>query len=404
MVSSPYWAKVDAPLGVYVDGFRKELRRLGYTPLTAAAHVRLMAHLSRWLVRQGLPASALTAPTVEAYFAARRAAGYFNERTPRALAPLVTYLQGLGVVPPDLPAAPSGPVEVLLARFRDYLLVERGLAATTAALNVRLARPFLADRVGADGQLDLAGLQAGEVAAFVLAQSRQRPRSAKRIVTAVRSLLRFAHVTGLIDQPLAAGVPSPAGWTLTSLPKGLDPTQVTALLAVCDRSTATGCRDFAILTLLVRLGLRVGEVATLALEDIDWRRGELVVRGKGHREDRLPLPADVGQAIVDYLRHARPAAVQGRTVFVRAQAPYRALTSHGVIALVQIAGRRAGLGPIAAHRLRHTAATAMLDAGGSLAEIGQVLRHRRALTTALYAKVDIPRLRALARPWPGDAA
>src|SRR6266545_1138199 len=190
MVSSPYWAKVDAPLGVYVDGFRKELRRLGYTPLTAAAHVRLMAHLSRWLVRQGLPAS---------------------------------------------------------------------------ALNVRLARPFLADRVGADGQLDLAGLQAGEVAAFVLAQSRQRPRSAKRIVTAVRSLLRFAHVTGLIDQPLAAGVSSPAGWTLTSLPKGLDPTQVTALLAGCDRSTATGCRDFAILTLLVRLGLRVGEVATLAL-------------------------------------------------------------------------------------------------------------------------------------------
>src|SRR6266545_117303 len=152
MVSSPYWAKVDAPLGVYVDGFRKELRRLGYTPLTAAAHVRLMAHLSRWLVRQGLPASALTAPTVEAYFAARRAAGYFNERTPRALAPLVTYLQGLGVVPPDLPAAPSGPVEVLLARFRDYLLVERGLAATTAALNVRLAQ-----RVGPDAGDGVAG-------------------------------------------------------------------------------------------------------------------------------------------------------------------------------------------------------------------------------------------------------
>jgi len=404
MVSSPYWAKVRGPLEAYVDGFREELRRLGYTPLTAAGHVRLMAHLSRWLVRQGLPASALTVSTVQTYFAQRRAAGYVNERTPRALAPLVAYLQGLGVVAQEPPAAPAGAVEVLLARFGDYLLIERGLAATTVALNVRLARPFLAQRVGADGQLDLAGLQAGEVAAFVVTQARQWPRSAKRIVTAVRSLLRFAHVTGLIDQPLAAGVPSPAGWTLTNLPKGLDPAQVAALLAGCDRSTATGCRDFAILTLLVRLGLRAGEVAALGLEDIDWRRGELVVRGKGHREDRLPLPTDVGQAIVDYLRYARPARAQDRTAFVRAQAPYRALTSPGVITVVQIAGHRAGLGRIAAHRLRHTAATAMLHAGGSLAEIGQVLRHRRALTTALYAKVDTPRLRVLARPWPGDAA
>jgi site-specific recombinase XerD len=232
MVSNPYWAKVRGPLAAYVDGFRDELQRLGYTPLSAAAHVRLMAHLSRWLVREGLSISALTASTVEAYFAERRAAGYVNERTPRALAPLVTYLRRLGVVPPEPPRVPTGPVEVLLSQYQDYLLVERGLAASTAALNVRLARPFLATQVGADGQLDLSGLRAGDVTAFVVAQSRQQPRSAKRIVTAVRSLLRFAHVAGLIDRPLAAGVPSPAGWTLTSLPKGLDPAQVTALLAV----------------------------------------------------------------------------------------------------------------------------------------------------------------------------
>jgi site-specific recombinase XerD len=404
MVSNPYWAEVRGPLAAYVDGFRGELQRLGYTPLSSAAHVRLMAHLSRWLARETLSASALTSSSVEAYFAERRAAGYVNERTPRALAPLVTYLRRLEVVPPEPPRTPAGPLEVMLSQYQDYLLVERGLAASTAALSMRLARPFLATRVGADGQLDLAGLRAGEVTAFVVAQSRQQPRSAKRIVTAVRSLLRFAHVAGLIDRPLAAGVPSPAGWTLTGLPKGLDPAQVTALLAGCDRSTATGCRDFAILTLLVRLGLRAGEVATLNLDDVDWRHGELTVRGKGHREDRLPLPADVGQAIVGYLQHARPTAAQDRTVFVRAQAPYRALTSHGVITVVGIAGRRAGLGPVAAHRLRHTAATAMLHAGGSLAEIGQVLRHRRALTTALYAKVDTAVLRMVARPWPGDAA
>jgi site-specific recombinase XerD len=184
----------------------------------------------------------------------------------------------------------------------------------------------------------------------------------------------------------------------------LSPSQVAALLAGCDRGNATGRRDFAILTLLVRLGLRAGEVASLALADVDWRRGELTVRGKGHREDRLPLPADVGQAIVDYLQQARPAMASGGMVFVRAQAPYRALTSHGVTTVVLTAARRAGLGDVTAHRLRHTAATAMLHAGGSLAEIGQVLRHRRVLTTALYAKVDVAALRMLARPWPGDAA
>ncbi len=404
MVSNPYWAKVHSPLDGYVDGFRDELLRLGYTPLTAAGHVRLMAHLSRWLAREALPASALTSSTVDRYFAERRAAGYYNERTPRALQPLMSYLRRLGVVPTEPPRTPTGPLEVLLSQYQDYLLVERGLVASTAALDVRLARPFLATRMCADGQLDLAGLSAGEVATFVVSQARQQPRSVKRIVTALRSLLRFAHVAGLIDRPLADGVPSPAGWTLTSLPKGLDPAQVAALLAGCDRSTATGCRDFAILTLLVRLGLRAGEIATLRLDEVDWRHGELTVRGKGHREDRLPLPADVGQAIVDYLQRARPDTAQGRTVFVRAQAPYLALTSHGVITVVGIAGRRAGLGNIAAHRLRHTAATAMLHAGGSLAEIGQVLRHRRALTTALYAKVDTDGLRMLARPWPGDAA
>ena len=404
MVSDPYWATVRGPLAAYVAGFRDQLLRLGYTPLTAAGHVRLVAHLSKWLAGQGLTASALTASTVEAYFAQRRAAGYVNERTPRALAPLLAYLRELDVVAAEQPPAPTGPVEVLLRQYRDYLLVERGLAASTAALDVRLARPFLATRVRADGRLDLAGLGAGEVAAFVVAQSRQQPRSAKRIVTAVRSVLRFAHVAGLVDQPLAEAVPSPAGWTLTSLPKGLSPMQVAALLAGCDRARATGCRDFAILTMLVRLGLRAGEVAALALEDIDWRHGELTVRGKGYREDRLPLPDDVGRAIVDYLQHARPAAASGRTVFVRAQAPYRALTSNAVTTVVLTAARRAGLGDVAAHRLRHSAATAMLHAGGSLAEIGQVLRHRRALTTALYAKVDVAALRVLARPWPGDAA
>jgi integrase/recombinase XerD len=398
----PCWARVHGPLEPYADGLRGELERLGYTPLTAAGHVRLVAHLSRWMIEKSV--SVLTTAAVEAYFAERRASGYSNSLTPRSLRPLLDYLHELGVVDARGPVPATSPCERLLGRYRDYLLAERGLAVSTVELNVRLIRPFLADQVRADGRLDLQRLSAAEVGAFVVAQSRTRPRSVGRMVTALRSLLGFLHVDGVIDQPLAAAVPSVAGWSLSSLPKALRSDQVAALLTSCNRSTSTGCRDFAILTLLVRLGLRAGEVAALALDDIDWRRGEITVRGKANRYDRLPLPGDVGQAIVDYLCHARPGRAQGRTVFVWAQAPYRALSSIAVTTIVANAGRRAGIGLIGAHRLRHTAATAMLHAGGSLTEIGQVLRHRRVLTTAVYAKVDLQALRPVARPWPGGAA
>ena len=400
--TSPSWARVDGLLAPYAGGFRVELERLGYTPLTAATHVRLMAHLSRWLAHEGAEVSGLTPALVEAYFTERRAAGYAGHVTGRALRPLLGYLRRLGVVPPATRPAAATAEERLLARYREYLLVERGLAETTADLNVRMVRPFLAGRATAEGGLDLGHVTAGEVAAFVVAESRQRPKSVKRMVTALRSLLGFLHVEGLIGQSLA--VPAPAGWTQAGLPKALDGDQVAALLASCDPWTRTGRRDLAILTLLARLGLRAGEVAALRLDDIDWRRGEITVRGKGNRHDRLPLPADVGQKIVDWLQDGRPQAAQGRAVFVRAQAPYRALTSNAVTTVVVCAGRRAGLGLIGAHRLRHSAATAMIRAGGSLTEIGQTLRHVRPLTTALYAKVDVEALRQLARPWPGDSA
>lgn len=399
-----YWARVRGPLEPYADGLRGELERLGYTPRSAAGHVQLVAHLSRWMIREDLAASALTPATVDAYFAERRAAGYYNSLTARSVRPLLDYLRKLGVVAASGPVPATSPCERVLSRYRDYLLVERGSAPSTVELNVRMVRPFLADYVRADaGQLDLKRLDAGQVGAFVVAVSRQRPRSAGRLVTGLRSLLRFLYVDGVIDRPLAEAVPSVPSWSLSGLPKALSRDQVAALLTSCDRSTSTGLRDFAILLLLVRLGLRAGEVAALTLDDIHWRQGELTVRGKGHRVDRLPLPGGVGQAIVDYLRRARPRIAQGRTVFVWVQAPHRALSSNAVTTVVANAGRRAGLGLIGAHRLRHTAATAMLQAGGSLTEIGQVLRHRRVLTTAVYAKVDQRALRLVARPWPGDA-
>jgi site-specific recombinase XerD len=388
----------------HAEGFRAELERLGYTPLSAAVHVQLMAHLSRWLAREGLEGSALTRATVDRYIAERRARGYVNLRTRRALQPLVGYLRRVGVAPPAEAAVPPTAAERLLARYREYLTVERGLAQTTTDLNARLVRPFLLERAQTrEGRLDLEQLTAGEVTAFVLEQCRQRPQSIKRIITALRSLLGFLHVEGILGQSLASAVLSAAGWTLTRLPRALEGDQVAALLASCDQHTPTGRRDLAILTLLARLGLRAGEVAALALDDIDWRRGEITVRGKGNCYDRLPLPVDVGQRIVSYLQDGRPDTAQDRAVFLRAQAPYRALTSNGVTTVVRGAGRRAGVGVVGAHRLRHSAATAMLRAGGSLTEIGQVLRHARPLTTAIYAKVDSEVLRQLARPWPGEA-
>jgi integrase/recombinase XerD len=226
-------------------------------------------------------------------------------------------------------------------------------------------------------------------------------RAAQLTVVALRSLLRFMHLEGALERSLAGAVPSVAGWRLSGLPKRLEPGEVDALLDSCDRSTVIGSRDLAILTVLARLGLRAGEVAGLSLEDIDWRAGELIVRGKGARSERLPLPHDVGEAVVGYLRDGRPATAQDRMVFVRVRAPHHGLSPGGVTFVVAAAARRAGLGQIHAHRLRHTAASEMLRAGATLPEVGQVLRHRRASTTAIYAKVDRQALRQIARPWPG---
>ncbi|WP_292390364.1 tyrosine-type recombinase/integrase [Mesorhizobium sp.] len=289
--------------------------------------------------------------------------------------------------------APDDAADQLLERYQRYLAIERGLGKATADVYARMVRPFLRHRLSSDGRaLDLAGLAATDVVTFVVARCPQLSRGAASLtVTALRSLLTFLHVEGLIARSLAACVPSVAGRRLAGLPKGLDCDQVQRLLTSCGRDTSNGCRDFAVLTMLVRLGLRAGEVAKLKLDDLDWRTGEILVRGKGSCIEHLPLPADVGEAVAAYLRHGRPWTAQGRTVFVRVRAPHDALTSAGVLQIVAAAGCRTGLGRIHAHRLRHTAASAMLRAGASLPEVGQVLRHRRALT-----RRSMPRL--IAKP------
>lgn len=291
----------------------------------------------------------------------------------------------------------------MLDRYCRYLSSERGLVETTIARNAALVRPFLVDRVLGDGRFELERLTPREVTEFVVVQAGRKPQSLPRMATALRSLLRFLEADGFTVTGLVAAVPTVARRRLATLPKALPPQQVAALLASCDQGTAVGLRDFAILKLMSRLGLRTGEIARLRLGDIDWRRGELTVAGKANRHERLPVPSDVGDAIAAYLTRGRP-TTEARAVFVRAFAPYRKMSRNAVTNVAARAARRVGLGTIHGHRLRHSAATAMLHAGASLSEIGQVLRHRHALTTTIYAKVDIAALRTVARPWPGSGA
>jgi integrase/recombinase XerD len=401
-MSDPSRVRVSGPLEPFAAGFAAELQRQGYTAGSACHRMYLLAHLSRWLAEEHLDVHALEPAAVERFAASRRAAGCALYTSAKALRPLLAHL-GLGAAPeaPVQVHRPQGPVAELLERYRRYLTVERGLGAPTARGYVSAARPFLVGRLRPAG-LDLEGLDAAQIMSFVRERAAEQSRGrAKMTVTALRSLLAFLHVEGLIREPLGRAVPSVAGYRLRGLPKRLASAELDALLLSCDRDAAAGRRDFAILTLLARLGLRRGEAANLCLDDIDWRTGELVVRGKPRRSERLPLPADVGQAIVAYLRDGRPRSATGRALFVSLRAPHRALGPLGVSRVVVAAARRAGLRHIHAHQLRHTAASEMLRAGASLAEVGQVLRHRGAASTAIYAKVDSEALKAIVRPWPG---
>jgi site-specific recombinase XerD len=362
-----------------------------------------MAHASRWLASRGLGVAELTLGRVQEFLAVRRAEGYTLWLSTKAMAPVLAYLSGVGVVSTLRPVGPATPAEKLVEHYRGYLVQERGLAAATVVSYLHVAGLFFSTR-SPSGERDLDHLSAAEVTDFVLAECATRKiGSAKYVVCGLRSLLRFLFASGHVATQLDAAVPKVAGWRLVGLPQTFGHQEVARLLASCDQRTTFGRRDFAVLTLLVRLGLRAGEVAALELHDIDWHAGEVTVRGKGRREERMPLPVDVGEAVVGWLRRGRPDG-ECANVFTRVRAPHRGLTSGGVSAIVRAACTRAGLARLNAHRLRHSVATEMLRAGAGLVEVSQVLRHASVLTTSIYAKVDRDRLRALALPWPGTAS
>lgn len=398
------WVPVaSGPLAAYAAGYRSWLAGRGYSCWTVGHRLGQLELLSRWLEREGLRLDELTPGQAERFLAARRAAGFSSWVSAGSVVLPLGYLRELGVVPAVVAVVVDGPVERLLAGYCRYLFDERGLSEHTVLVRYGPdARLFLAATVGPDA-LAVERLSARDVSLFL---ARECPRrggaSAIDLVVAVRSLLRYLHVEGLIAAPLEWAVPRVADRRDRSLPRGLEPAVVKRLLASCDRRRTVGRRDYAVLLLLARLGLRAGEVAAIELDDVDWRAGEILVRnGKAGRLERLPLPPDVGAAIVSYLRR-RP-ATDSRALFLRVVAPAGAIRSSAVSRIVRAACARAGVPSVGAHQLRHTTATEMLRAGASLGEIGQVLRHRDQKTTARYAKVDRKTLRALARPWPGDA-
>jgi site-specific recombinase XerD len=386
-------------LGPFVDGYRGWLLERGYLPGTVGHELRFLSALGRWMIDAGLEVGQLDERLVDAFVEARRAEGLLSSAIARGSRSLLIYLRELGVVAPGRDQALS-PLRELIDSYREWLLVERGLAVITVVRYEALARRFLGERVRPGDQLGVNDLDGEHVTAFLLREcERLSVASAGGKVGELRSLLRFLFVRGFTRLALAESVPSVAGWKDTEIPQLMAREDVERLIACCDRSRLDGTRDVAILLLLARLGLRSVEVARLELCDLDWRAGELVVHGKGRREDRLPLLEDVGAALAEYLtlRGQR----DHRRVFLTLRAPTRPIRPDLVGDVVQRACQRAAVRHVGAHRLRHALASEMLARGASLVDISQVLRHRDLSTTAIYAKVDLGRLRQVAQPWPG---
>lgn len=399
-VSDPSRVRFTGPMSSCAPGLVEELAWLGYATTSATNVMQLAAHLSRWLGSQGIDdLGEVNGGVIERFIGVRRAT-YVNHCSAQALRPVLTYLRREGLVPAEQPApAPSSPAELLLARYRRYLVADRGLTSPVADAYTHWVIPFVRDAVGTESAW-IGNLTAVDVAGFLTTRLPSMTRkTAQMTASALRSFLRFLHHENLVEANLADAVPAVAHRRLSGLPEPLNQAQIRAMLNSCDRSTATGRRDYAVIIMLLRLGLRCDETCRLSLDDIDWRAGVVTVWGKGGRTDRLPLPVDVGDAIVAYLRKGRPETT-ARTVFVTAVAPHARLTRSGLSCIVGRAAKRAGLGTIHAHRLRHTAASRTLNAGASLEEVSHLLRHASPATTAIYAKTDLTRLATLARPWP----
>lgn len=394
------------PLGKYLDDYAQWLHDRGYCWEAARAKIRNVARLSPWLKRHGIPAKDLRWEHIQNYLQMKvRKSPPFNRQDKANLKQFLLYLQKQGVLSKPA-AAESTPVERVVTEYRDYLLKERALSQGTTAQYCRHVSRFLLESFPRS-KPDLSILRSSSVTSHVQkTAAKMSKKDAKLMCCALRSFLRYARYQGYVEADLQASVPSVANWTLASIPKALSAEVAEKILASCDRQTPIGRRDYAILLLLARLGLRAGEIVTLQLGDIDWRAGTISIHGKGSNLSMLPLPPDVGQAIADYLQDGRPKCLT-RRVFICATAPIRGFTKSGAVSnIVASAFRRAGIDNEkrrGAHLFRHTLATGLLRDGASLPEIAELLRHRSISCVTIYAKVDLQSLRSLAHAWPGGA-
>ena len=393
------------PLGAHLESFGALLVQQGYARASGWNKVRLVAALSRWMVQKNLRIEDLNEQQIAMFLGWRWKRVVHRSGDQCTLALLLRHLRQTDIIRP--PAAPAlGPIDLIERDYGRFLRQERGFMSASVGQYLPVARRFLWHRFRG-GKIRLKELCTKDVTDFILQDSSIRGRRSAQLMTAVlRSFLNYLFQEGRTAANLAMAIPATAGGRLSELPRYLEAAQVEKLLQCCDRRCNVGRRDQAILLLLARLGLRASEVASLELDDIDWAAGELFIRGKGNRVDRLPLLPDVGKAVADYLQRGRPGC-STRRVFVHCKAPYAGFSSppNAVSSIVHRALARAGLNPRhrGAHLLRHSLATNLLRHGASLTQIGQVLRHQQTQTTEIYAKVDLNALRALAQPWPGGA-
>ena len=391
------------PLSPFIKHYATSLREQGYTPPGICRRLRLFLIFNRWLKRTGRSLSDVSELTSREFCQSRLYKPRASASPAYVLQEILTVLRQIGAIIP-VEDAPLTPAQQLRRNYETFLVEERALSERTAFTWGPIVGKFLSDTFGVR-PIDPRGLRPCDVTEFVQRRVHEHgPSRAAILASAIRSFLRYLHFKGLVDRDLSVAVPGVARWSCSNLPKYLAATQVRQILQHCDRGTPTGRRDYAILLLLARLGLRASEVAELNLEDIDWQTAAITIHGKGGRLAQLPLPADAGQAVARYLRlDRRPCTC--RRVFIRGRAPMGGICRTNIAAIVRRAIDKAGVDAPhkGAHVLRHSLATTMLRAGRSLDEIGELLRHKSRQSTLIYAKVDIKALRTLAPQWPEDA-
>lgn len=390
------------PLAVPLEAYARRLHEDGYAAHSGFVQLRLLGCFNRWLGRKGLRSEDVDSGTIKQYLRGRQQSGKLRKGDSAALLRLLTILRPDRS---DIVEPPPTAVEIALGQFQQYLRQERSLTEATVINYTPVVRSFLSARFPQTA-VHCHKITAGDVAAFVQRQATLvTSKRAPLVVTALRSFLRYLFHLGILAIDLATCVPTIATWSLSKVPKFLPEEQIQKILDACDRGTVIGKRDYALLLLMARLGLRAGEVVALTLDDFDWEAGLITVRGKGKRVAQMPLPCEVGTAIADYLSTGRPSC-SSRRVFIRAKAPLTGFAnSVAICSLVDHALDRAGVESDyrGSHVFRHSLATQMLQRGASLPEIGDLLRHRRPDTTRIYAKVDLASLRSIALPWPGGS-